>query len=119
MRNFIEMDSTPLEEECVNAGNSTAMQQLEVKAMIDMIQRTFDPLPDRFYLKRNKNYHEFGIYYDIKLCYEEGEHSEEFAFFLESHWPERWDEEARGFLTDHGYFEYLKSQERPQVRQFV
>lgn len=124
MRNFIEMDSTPLEEECVNAGNSTAMQQLEVKAMIDMIQRTFDPWPDGFYLKRNKNYHEFGIYYDIQLCYEEGDieshsHSEEFTFFLEENWPERWDEEARGFLTDHGYFEYLKSQEKPQVSQFA
>ena len=31
MRNYIEMDSTPLGEKCINAGNSMEMQELEVK----------------------------------------------------------------------------------------
>ena len=124
MRNYIEMDSTPLGEKCINAGNSIEMQELEVKAMIDMIIRNFDPFPEGFYLKRNRNYHDFGIYYDIRLCYEEGDgetdsHSEEFTFYLESNWPESWDNEARGFLESKGYFDYLKDQPKASVTQFV
>lgn len=124
MQNYLEMDCTPLDEPCLNAGEDTEMQKIEAHAMRDQIERVFGPYPDGFYIKLNRNHHDFGIYYDLQLCYIESTEevespSEEFTYMLESNWPKVWDEIAKEELQSKGYFDALKNQKKPNVQQFV
>ncbi|MEQ8580083.1 MAG: hypothetical protein RIB01_15345 [Balneola sp.] len=124
MRNYIEMDSTPLDEACLNVGEDTALQKFEASVMKRQIERTFKSIPDGFYIKVNRNFHDFGIYFDLQLCYVEGTDevespSEEFTYELESNWPTNWDELSKNELHSRGYFEALEAQKKPNFQQFT
>lgn len=124
MQNYLEMDCTPLDEPCLNVGEDTALQRIEATVMKSQIERTFDQIPEGFYIKVNRNYHDFGVYYDLQLWFQESMDEEEspsetFTYMLESNWPKVWDEIAKEELQSKGYFDALKNQKKPNVQQFV
>ena len=94
MKDFLYADTTPLDEPCIQAGNNYDFQKLEARAIINQIERTFGPFPEGFYISVNKNFHEAGMYLDLKLWYLEGVDEEEtssmaFALKLEGEWPKK------------------------------
>lgn len=108
MENFIYQNCTPTDEPCIQGGGDTEFQKLEARAMIQQIERTFGPGPEGFYIRINKNYHEAGMYLDLKLYFIEPKDEEEspsldFAFKLDADWPQKWDEQALEFLHKHRY----------------
>ena len=103
MKDYIEIDTTPVDEPCVQVPGDVNLMRLEGRAMIQQLERQFGEFPDKFMIKINKNYHDFGTYLDLQLFYECDHPSEDFAFEIEGNIPEKWDNEAIKFLEENGY----------------
>lgn len=115
-QDYFNIDSTPTEEKCAQIGSvDTTVLRLEAIAFRDQLERQFEPFPEGFTIKLNKNYHEFGTYYDLQLWYQDGDETPSLmkALDIESNVPEHWDEEAREYLKENDYFMRVSSSNKP------
>lgn len=105
MPQYEEYELTPYDEPCAQVGESDYQKRsrLEFKALSDQLIRQFgDPGSHDVYFKMSSNAHDFGTYWSFKMYFEEWN---DYADKVESQWPNNWDDEAKQFLKDNGYYE--------------
>ena len=99
MQDFINIGSTPCNEECASVGSDhySTYAKIECRAYIAQLQRLY-PEPECGYFKIKSFPHDFGTYYEVVAVYdEEDEESTKWAFDAESG-AEEWDDQAREYL---------------------
>jgi hypothetical protein len=106
MRDYLEFDCTPVEEECSQTGcteNYLKMQAIEFKVMRNQLLRMFGEC-ETIEIKRKENFHDFGTYYSLHIYYDDDNETEsEYVYNIEAKYPVKWDEQARNELTELGY----------------
>jgi hypothetical protein len=98
MQEVLYLCPTPTEEECAQLGAPGYAERAknEIAAFIDQIERTFKT--DKVRLKMVREKHDFGMYYDLVVRYNDSDpESIEQAFEIENNLPEKWDETAIEF----------------------
>ena len=107
MRDYLEFDCNPIEEDCVQTGktdNYLQMNAIECRAMINQLIRKFGDKPEGVSIKRKTNYHDFGTYYSIAVYFNDDNEQEcEYAYKIEGDYPAYWDDEAKQELQQLGY----------------
>ena len=109
MSEYLEFDLSPINENCAQLGSKSFYERscLEYEALVAQIKRKFPDIPDTVRFKKGSCPHDFGTYYELRVSWVD-EPSREFVFKLESEFPEYWDDEARKFLTEKGYFKEVE-----------
>ena len=113
MRDYINIGSAPVEEQCAQVGrdNYRAMARLECRAFKEQLERKF---PDgEFGIKSFP--HDFGTYFEVVAYFEdevdrdaEALRAREAAFEAEANTPMYWDKEAKAILNS-----FLQGADRP------
>jgi hypothetical protein len=103
MRDYLELDTVPTEEDCtyVNQPNYYARARREAHAYINQILRYY-PAPDYGDLGIKRNAHDFGEYLSVKIIFDDtDEESCNWAYTVEAD-PlgvlREWDATARAEL---------------------
>lgn len=89
---------TPFGEDCTQVGSADYADKSlkECRAFINQLKRMFGEPPPGAEFQININPHDFGIYYDVVVeFYECDTKASKYAYRVESHQPEKWDEEAK------------------------
>lgn len=106
MRDYLEFDCTPIEEECSQTGcteNYLKMQAIEFEVLRRQLLREFGECGN-VVIKRKANPHDFGTYYSLCIYYDDDNETEtEFVFNIEEKFPEKWDDQALKELSELGY----------------
>ena len=102
MRDYIELGSTPYDEDCAQVGEANYRQlaRFECQQFIAQLRRLFGPEPDGAELRVKAFSHDFGTYYEV-VCYFDDTlpESVDYAFQCEGdNAPANWDDEARQAL---------------------
>jgi len=87
---YIEFDSTPYEEDCVQVRtgeNYMPAMRAQANRMIEMLEARFPDAPGYFSIKSCP--HDFGSYLEIRYCFE-GDDGWGWANFIEDNWPSTW-----------------------------
>ena len=111
--NYMEFDTTPSDEPCASLGeaNYHLRSLLEFEAISCQLKRQFPKIMDKVQIKLGVCEHDFGTYHEVRLRWDPLlADSEKSVFKMESNWPEKWDDEARQFLEDEGYFSHQNSE---------
>lgn len=107
MRDYLELDSVPIEEPCaaVGADDYAKRARLECRAYIDQLERTFpQAIAAGVYFTTRRHAHDFGTYYTVAIVYDDDDETEtRAAFEIEGNMPTHWDDDARNFLAANGY----------------
>jgi hypothetical protein len=106
---YLEIGSTPTDEDCTQAGADITDQFLECRAFINQICRQMPP-PAGVTFFIVKNTHEAGIYHTVGISYELPEDGEDrnpesliYATEIEVYPFPNWDEKALRELKMNGY----------------
>lgn len=106
MKDYMEFDTIPIEEECSQTGhteNYLQMQAIECKVLKKQLLRIFGEC-ETVTIKRKTNYHDFGTYYSLCIYYDdENETASEFVYKIEDDFPLNWDEQSKIELIELGY----------------
>ena len=97
MREYIELASTPYEEECAQVGRPDYRERAvaECNRLRDQLRRQFGEEPDGARLAIKGNLHDFGTYYELVCYYELGlEESIAYAMKCDNEFPAYWDDVA-------------------------
>ena len=104
MRDYLEIDTVPSEEDCAQVGAPDYYTQArrEARAYIDQILRHY-PAPTWGDICIKRNAHDFGEYFSIKIIFDDtDEESCNWAYDIEAD-PlgvlQNWDAEARAALS--------------------
>lgn len=106
MIEYMEIGPTPCEEDCAQLGTSDyrKISNIEMTAYINQLCREFATRLDYVDFGKKWFNHDFGSYGEVVVYYNtEDEESTKAAFFIESHLPMRWDDEAIVELTNAGF----------------
>ena len=107
MRDRFELATTvPHDEPCSQVGTDGYYKnaRLEAQALKSMLLRTLPPPPDDTGIRVIECPHDFGIYLDLAVSYDDDEEeSVEWMLKAESGVPANWDEEAIDWLREQGY----------------
>ncbi len=102
---FFFMCTTPHGEACAQLGSERYHEnaRIEAEIFIDQLQRTYGLEPDGSYYKIAECNHDFGVYLDVKFCFDDAveSHVEHMMRIQES--VEHWDESAKKLLSMEGY----------------
>ena len=93
MRDYINIGSSPCEEDCVQVGaeNYAQLARVECQRFIEAIRQTIGPEPDGACLRVKSFPHDFGSYMEVVCYYEEdNEEATKYAFKCESESPSTW-----------------------------
>jgi hypothetical protein len=102
MMEFVELDSTPTEEECEQLGPNYDPHKArrECLTFIEQIKRTFGEPPQGVRIKVSSNAHDFGTYYGIKITFNDSDDDgSDYAYKIEGDLPKHWDEQAKKDLA--------------------
>jgi len=92
-RDYIELGTTPCEEDCAQVGsdNYTARAREEASRYIELLRKTFGPEPDGAELRVKSFPHDFGSYLEV-VCYFDDNYPEsvDYAFKCEGDAPAHW-----------------------------
>lgn len=103
MRDSIDYDCVPLNEECTPAGRDPAAERREARAMIGQLRRMFGEEPAGARLKIHSNPHDFASYLSVRCVFDDQiEEAAEYAYRLEDGFPDAWDDAARVELLHGG-----------------
>lgn len=106
MKDYLEFDTVPIEEECSQIGhteNYLEMQSIECKVLKNQLLRMFGDC-ETVVIKRKTNYHDFGTYYSLCVYYDDDNETEtEYVFNIEEKFPLEWDEQALKDLSELEY----------------
>jgi hypothetical protein len=97
MIDYVEIGSTPAEEDCEQLGPNYDPEQarLECRTFIGQLRRQFGEEPAGARLVVKSNPHDFGTYLEVAVKFsDENEEAAEYAFKLESESPAQWDDAA-------------------------
>jgi hypothetical protein len=102
MREVIDLDGTPYEEDCAQVGRDDYKERAmkELRAFTHQLTRLFGEAPEgvRVYIKSNP--HDFGTYHTLAISFDEDDEvGSEWAYNVDSNIPAEWDAEA---LTELG-----------------
>lgn len=96
MRDYIELGTAPVDEDCVQVlSNVDYLEPMrkECKRFVTLLERLFPNMPENcaFGIKRFE--HDFGGYYDV-VCYYDDEDvkSSDYAINIVNNLPNRWDD---------------------------
>jgi len=96
MRDYIDIGSSPAEEDCAQVGTPDYQQRAraECTRFIELIRRTLGEEPGSAHLAIKSNPHDFGTYYEV-VCYfdDNDEEGMKYAFRCEAEAPVRWDDQ--------------------------
>jgi hypothetical protein len=106
MKDYIELGSTPTDEECAQLGKEGYQDRAarECAAYINQLWRllelqygiTRDSNPYQISLVRKSNSHDFGTYYEVAVRFDDTDkHAIEVAYWLDGNTPSKWDVGAR------------------------
>ena len=102
MNEYIEIGSTPCDEECaqVGADDYSVRAKKECRAYINQLTRMITAagkeIPDGFRLVVKGNAHDFGTYHEVACKFsDDNEAACELAYWVESNAPTNWDEQAK------------------------
>jgi hypothetical protein len=102
MRDYLEIGSTPAEEDCEQLGPNYRPERArqECQAFIHQLRRQFGEEPADASLRVKGSSHDFGLYLEVVCYYDPNdEESTEYAFKCEGEAWTEWDEEARKELS--------------------
>jgi len=106
MEEFNLGTTVPHEEECIQLGqpNYSAFSKIEANTLMKQIIRELGNPPSGCRMKLVGCEHDFGVYYDIALVYDEDD-AEHVEWFLkvEGKLPMNWDYESKEGLKSEGY----------------
>lgn len=98
---YIELGTTPYDEDCVQVGSFdyAAKAVEEAKKFVALLRELFGDEQERGCLYKIKSFpHDFGSYYEVVIgYYEDSSLPAEFAYFVESNIPARWDAKKEDF----------------------
>ena len=95
---YLDLETVPVGEECEQLGPNyePAKAQLEAKTFIKQLIRQFGKPPVGVRFSVASNPHDFGTYLSVRIHYDTNEEKAiEYAFNVEAHLPESWDDEAK------------------------
>lgn len=101
-RETIELDGTPVDEECAQVGEEGygIRARAECQAYIRQIQRQFPNMPEGVSMRVKSSPHDYGSYYGVAVSFpEDDEKAADFAYMLEGEGPTKWDATARQELN--------------------
>lgn len=111
MRDYISIGSAPHDENCQQLGENynSLKAQLELRAFRNQILRHY-PVPNETVGVRAKSFpHDFGSYSEICVVYDDDQEDDvRYAFDVEGDEKDvlsHWDDEAKQFLKDFGYYD--------------
>jgi len=113
MYDELTISCTPLDEPCVQVGSDLygKWARKECRAFLNQCYRLLDAtFPETHVTLRIVSFpHDFGTYMEVVARYsEDNEEAVEQAYWLESHTPGEWDEDAKKELGEE-YFSNLKA----------
>lgn len=94
---YMEIGPVPCEEDCAQVGQPDfrKISSIEMNAYIHQLEREFQTRLDVIRFEKKWFNHDFGSYGEVVVYYDpEDEYSTQSAYFVESHLPMRWDDEA-------------------------
>jgi hypothetical protein len=113
---YITLSSSPLDEQCTQAGGSLNDMQTECQALKDQMLRTYGPEPENTEFFIMENYHDFGTYLELAFLYPDNEEQDEASALIFDYLdkiqtiPDLWDEISIQYLikNDHSSFRSAK-----------
>lgn len=94
MQDFIEIGSTPAEEDCAQLGEPDYEKKAteEMRRFIELIRKDLGPEPDGAKLAIKWFPHDFGHYGEV-VCYfdEDNKKARDYAFKCEAEAPSKWE----------------------------
>ena len=102
MIEYVEIGSTPCNEECAQVGapDYSERSRKECNAYINQLHRIIvaagKEIPDGFRLFIKGNSHEFGTYHEVACKFNDNnEVACDLAYWVENNCPANWDDQAR------------------------
>ena len=97
MRNWLEFDTCPIDEECVSVERNSIdyiiPMKLQGRKFIQQLNKIFGDPPGDAYFGLKANDHDFGMYYSVCIFFnDEDEEESEFAYFVERNLPRTWED---------------------------
>jgi hypothetical protein len=97
MRNWLEFDTAPYDEECVQVESGSVDYIIPMKQQgrkfIELLNKRFGTPPNEAYFGLKANDHDFGVYYSVCIFFnDEDEEETKFAYFVENNVPATWDD---------------------------
>lgn len=92
---YLEFDTSPSNEQCVQVGDDNYRQLaiLEANILIDQLCRTFPKAVELgLKFKTVWNPHDFGSYLTVNIVYRTDREDHDFVYEIERNFPENWDE---------------------------
>lgn len=97
MWDYIELDTVPVEEPCVQVGEKNYMERMleECKQFIELLRKKFGPEPEGARLSIKSFPHDFGSYLEV-VCYFDTDNPESmaYAFCIGENLPLKWDDDS-------------------------
>ena len=91
MRDYMTLGSVPYEEDCIQMGKEG--QKEECRKFVNMLREKFINIPEWASFSVKSNPYEYDCYYEAAVNWnDEDEESTQFAFFVETNIPARWDD---------------------------
>ena len=94
MQNYFTLGPTPRDEPCACVGEEDYEQRAraECKRFIALLRQKFGPEPYGARLTVKSFPHDFGLYYEVVVCFDEDfPDSVEYAFRCEDNLPATWE----------------------------
>jgi hypothetical protein len=106
MRDYIEFETTPSDEPCVQVGHDlyrpiASMEAQLMKSQLEelLLTKYSDILIN---ITITQCPHDFGTYYELRAYYDgDNEKQSEQAFFLDNNYPEEWSPDKKKILLDY------------------
>lgn len=104
--NFIHLSCTPINEKCIQVGDGANLNQMviECNALINQLIRMHGEPPEGCKYFVLEQVHDFGIYYEAALLYNEDKEGAVDYMYLCEYLPGNWDRAAIEELRNAGYY---------------
>ena len=105
MRAYIELGSTPAEEDCAQVGweNYDTLSMIETKVYKEQLKRTFKLIGGMSFSIKSFP-HDFGSYKEVVVNYDDANEQEvDLAFEIENNQPGKWDKQSIDLLYQTKY----------------
>lgn len=91
---YIEIGTTPYEEECAQVGELDYYEKVNEESIryIALLREIFGDETEHDCLYVRKSFpHDFGTYYEVCIKFYDTDRGNEFAYFVEENLPATWD----------------------------
>lgn len=97
MKEWMTLGTVPYEEDCVQVNSDKdyfSEMQVEVRRFVKFLEERFFNIPDEAYFGvKREGGHDAGTYLEAAIYWNTNcSEAQEFAFFVESNIPARWDD---------------------------